>query len=281
MREDMDKVIVERPRYGSSNSYRFSRARSKSGWKKDPESAPTREGMKRYYDSWDDRKELNENLNPLYRFLNAQAGRRWDDVYSEICERVKLNSAIQRHILQHVFDLVATKVVMVNGKPYEHDAYDRVLRPYRAWRRDTGSYREMYVNNETGILCFAPVEKKRDKDYEADYLQHPTDPYIRYYIIAGLWYEVRMKALGRRRYWLPQIEGVRNYPVMIDELNIPPYDPVRMVNTGRFMSEWDVTYLYSKDADGKPVFPVSKRQLNSKEIRHAQSLGRVKPRRAA
>ena len=47
-------------------------------------------------------KELGENLAPLYRFLDKQVNRHWDDVYSEIRKNVRAESATQLHILQHV-----------------------------------------------------------------------------------------------------------------------------------------------------------------------------------
>jgi hypothetical protein len=47
-------------------------------------------------------KNLNENLRPLFQFLEKSVGRRWDDVYSEICANINPNKAIDYHVLQHV-----------------------------------------------------------------------------------------------------------------------------------------------------------------------------------
>jgi hypothetical protein len=50
------------------------------------------------------RKELNENLNPLWRFLKKNCGRPWSEVYSEMREVCDARSAIGYHIFQHALD---------------------------------------------------------------------------------------------------------------------------------------------------------------------------------
>lgn len=97
MREDMNKVIVERPRIGHRNSYKEVRHSKKFN-----EMDLTRESMKKRYDSWDGRKEFNENLNPLWRWLDKQVGRSWNDVYSEIKRTFDCKKTINDHIMLHV-----------------------------------------------------------------------------------------------------------------------------------------------------------------------------------
>ena len=75
MRPDMYKVIVERPRRGKRTRPLAIRFRN------DLES-PAHLSMRAVYDH----RELNENLNPLRRYLRAQVGRPWSKVFSEICE---------------------------------------------------------------------------------------------------------------------------------------------------------------------------------------------------
>lgn len=69
MREDMYKVIVERPRHGSRMSTRDGRIFRES------ENAPFKLGMKKGYAN---RKWLNENLSPLKRWLQSQVNRPWN-----------------------------------------------------------------------------------------------------------------------------------------------------------------------------------------------------------
>jgi hypothetical protein len=69
MREDMFKVIVERPRLVNSNGY------SRDGRRfRNREEVGSFLGMKRGYDST---KWLNENLAPLRRYLASQVNRPW------------------------------------------------------------------------------------------------------------------------------------------------------------------------------------------------------------
>jgi hypothetical protein len=74
MREDMYKVIVERPRRGKEGDATAARLREDFD-------GPMRLGMRAGYGY----RSLNENLAPLRRYLHAQIGRPWDKVFSEIC----------------------------------------------------------------------------------------------------------------------------------------------------------------------------------------------------
>lgn len=119
MRKDMSKVIVERPRKGGNKS---NLKRTRRSYKSNPDQdSPTKESMKQAHKEprgWDDLKELNENLAPLHRFLQKNAGRKWDDVYSEICEHININSDVQYHILQHIEWDVQKNIVIRNKIPY-------------------------------------------------------------------------------------------------------------------------------------------------------------------
>lgn len=104
MRADMFKVIVERPRWGSRHA---SAAKLKK--KTDPNLKFI--GHKRH--AWlaaPYTKSLNENLAPLRRFLWKQRGRKWDDVFSEICEHLDTGSTVKMHIREHVGDFIMITV---------------------------------------------------------------------------------------------------------------------------------------------------------------------------
>lgn len=103
MRSDMAQVLVERPRVGRRLRFfgrRSSYLRKSSGrWSE--EASPR--GMPMRFAAT---KALNENLMPLVRYLRKQQGRRWDDVYSEIRQRLAPRNAIDMHIMQHLWDYV-------------------------------------------------------------------------------------------------------------------------------------------------------------------------------
>jgi hypothetical protein len=81
MREDMYKVIVERPRRGKDGYAAAARLRN-------DHSGPTRLRTRAGYGY----HSLNENLTPLRGYLRAQFGRPWDKVFSEICANIDRRS---------------------------------------------------------------------------------------------------------------------------------------------------------------------------------------------
>src|SRR2546422_912454 len=106
MREDMYKVIVERPRRGGSYSRDGRRFRAS-------EDAPTKIGIRKGYGS---RKSLNENLAPLRRYLERQAGRPWDRVFSDICAVIDNRDTVRQRVRTHIEDFVAVKTRIEKGQ---------------------------------------------------------------------------------------------------------------------------------------------------------------------
>ena len=140
MREDMAKVIVERPRTGGHKN-------RKGRWQ-DCTELPSQEGIHRRIS---DRKDLNENLAPLRRFLASQVGRPWDKVYAEICANLKPTSTVQQHVRAHLPDFVALKLRVNQVGVLEH----------QGWRGpDTKWYQPFYVDPRDGILKQTVSEKE-------------------------------------------------------------------------------------------------------------------------
>src|SRR5262245_12237474 len=103
MRRDMAKVLVERPRYGSGSRYRDRRQEfdRKTRTRADGLAHPQRMGM-----GFAGGKSLNEDLEPLRRFLLPRRGCHWDQVYSEIRTRLAPRSAVDMHVMQHLWEFV-------------------------------------------------------------------------------------------------------------------------------------------------------------------------------
>src|SRR5262249_35007351 len=118
MREDMARVIVERPRVKSRNA--------RKGRQQALEDLPSQEGMRRLHELRGDSKSLNENLAPLRRYVERQVGRPWDKVYAEIADRLRVRSTVQQHLRDHLADFVAIKPRRVSGWG---------LRPNGLWRQ--------------------------------------------------------------------------------------------------------------------------------------------------
>lgn len=149
----MFKVIVERPRIGGGPTKRHRQANM------DPEELPTKESMKAPYKYGDNEKTLNENLSPLKRYLNKQVGRPWDKVFSEICEHVDTDSAVKKHVRDHISWFVNEHVVVENKKVYQKAAkYSNYL---ELWKD------ELYVDPNTGILR----KYSSGKNYKYKYAQ--------------------------------------------------------------------------------------------------------------
>jgi hypothetical protein len=160
MRADMGKVLVERPRLGRWNGD----SRPGKGYGKllrrhfaAGNSPPSREGMKRRHTNT---KSFNEHLGPLRRFLDANVGRPWDKVYSEICKHVDRGNVVQNHILTHLFQYVVTNVVLIDGQPCRSGP--------DGWRygeplRTSHDRRQWYVCPKSGLLRRSEYVRREHK----------------------------------------------------------------------------------------------------------------------
>jgi hypothetical protein len=176
---------VERPRIPAFST--------RKGRRRALEEMPMHEGMRRGQALRGDRKELNENLAPLRRYLEGQVGRPWDKVYSEISVRLRSDNIVQQHVRSHVHDFVAVKPRRVHG-----------------WRNVGGRnlwWQPLYVNPVTGLLCRTdqlPEQKARrraqGKKQAIQALRIPLADDRELRRIRGIWYEVRLAPLPEARY---------------------------------------------------------------------------------
>lgn len=211
MRKDMFKVIVGRPRRGSQMSYREVRAHEKNENRvRDCDSDPYiyKESMTRPYRAWDAHKELNENLAPLYRFLRSSCGKKWDDVFSEICENINTKSTVHQHVRDHVSQYVAISAIKVNedGELFE-DGIGR-------WRmKQNGVYSNFYVDPRDGTLCFndrdsyKQYRRDRKEAYQAELRAHSQvfNDGCEFEKKDGIWYHVDIVLVKETIY-----ENIRN-----------------------------------------------------------------------
>jgi hypothetical protein len=240
MREDMFKVIVERPRRGG-----YCRNERRAC---EDEESPARESLRWRHR---DRKWLNENLRPLERYLQQQIGRPWDKVYSEICAGIDRRSTVQQHIHQHVGDFVSTTIAVIAGEPHAIARWGepRPLADYRAPR--------FYVEPRTGLLQVnrwrerARRERSSELPGRSDY-RRELGPFLQLHQLDGLWFEVDLA------------------PIPIDAGETGVFDVVshhRVAAVGRQINGKRVvqcdTALYGKS----DVYAWRKRQLGAPELR--------------
>jgi hypothetical protein len=166
MREDISKILVTTPRVGSWRKNDEVLYRRREHITEDYD-GPTQCSMrpKNPRGRWTERKMLNEYLNPLERYLAKQVGRRWDDVYSEICKNNPRGSAVGEHIFQHLFQYVRVKTTQVTREWMNWDYFvdeDGILsrspprEPYWTGRTPPDSWRSTddehiwYVRRDDG-----------------------------------------------------------------------------------------------------------------------------------
>lgn len=194
MRADMFKVIVERPRWAS----RF----GDSPKLRKTDKAVLRIGHKRQVaEVAKIGKSLNENLAPLRRYLMKQRGRKWDKVYSEICEHLDTGSTVKMHVREHIDDFIMVKVhVDADGNWFGQGRWHG-LHPVSEWW-----WQELYVDPNDGLIKETAklrrklgVERKRyNRVWLGEYDQGPHDDFRRMEpdraLIRrkGIWFEVRL-----------------------------------------------------------------------------------------
>jgi hypothetical protein len=190
MREDMSRVIVERPRLGGD--------RGRKGRAVPLDDLPKQEGMRRPHVLADDCKMLNENLSPLRRYLERQVGRPWDKIYSEIARHLRADNTVQQHVRDHLSDFVAVRPRRRSGALYKlgggKEPCDRL------W------FEPLYVDPKDGLL------KRTDRLREAKAFRRarrlPPSPPDRIGFapgrelrrIDGLWFEVTLAPLPDPEY---------------------------------------------------------------------------------
>lgn len=140
MRDDMFKVIVERPRWGSNHA-------ASPKLRHGPHPDCQQIGLKRHvrigapYD-----KSLNENLGPLRRYLRRQRGRVWNDVFRDICAHLDTGHTVKMHVREHIEDIVITRISVGRGGEWMFKG--EVLSAHRSWWR----WRTLFVDPRDGIL---------------------------------------------------------------------------------------------------------------------------------
>jgi hypothetical protein len=199
MREDMDKVLVERPRSGRARVRAFQGSRRRRRHRLDPdgESAPQRVGMRR---DVIEHKFFGEHLNPMYRYLHQQVDRPWAKVYGELCAQLDRRSVVQDHLFQHIKDRVAFETIWRDGEVLVRRRTDLVP------LADCGC--ELFVHPLTGILLpnrarEAALWRQRRERAERAAQPHPDrrvglpgiPPGCQWHRIDGLWYEVTLGTL--------------------------------------------------------------------------------------
>jgi hypothetical protein len=257
----MKKVLCERPRHGDGTTYHDRRQAENRG---DYDSLPACQGMRLpYIRNWRG-KEFSDHIGPLRRFLWSCIGRKWNEVWSEICSCVPSGNTVDSHLLDHVRWEVETHTYVGNdGEVYV--------------KGDRGRYRVtgLYVDPRDGLIYGNEENLKRR-----------VTPVI---AIDGYWYDRRdglLHPFGNRSrpdhkwllvdfgnknkttdYRLARIDGIWYH---FDIKEAPPPYVVKYFDGEEMRSKmvpiWCKDALYETSV-GHGRYHTNKRQLSFNELR--------------
>jgi hypothetical protein len=259
MREDMFKVIVERPRLIHGNWLRGGR---ESGFRQflASEDRPAKIGMLAGHQN---RKWLNENLAPLRRFLASRVGRPWDKVRSELLNGIDQRNTVQQHILTHVDDYVLQQVRVLPRSELQPGKRGFVFQYRRNWYRDTewhpveDSRSPMFVDPRNGLLRETRAQAHRAKQrrenrskeaIERAKRERTFDDGRTVRCVDDVWYEVRIAPIpgAHLREWQKRRLTAEQRKLLA--------------------KVWDVLEKRCLDRYDADTYVTTKRQLSSKEI---------------
>jgi hypothetical protein len=187
MRSDMQKVLTERERWGSSAPNRKAGKKIRPIDVSEDDDEPRRLSRAQLYGSkW---KSFTDVLGPLRRFLRKNVDRPWDKVYSEIREHLDGRSIMSGHLLDHLSWEVELHAVLEDGVVYgapRNRIRDRV----------TG----FYVHPRTRLLCWAPRRNYRKErlanERRREVTRVPVSETSSYIKVAGIWYRAEYEIVA-------------------------------------------------------------------------------------
>jgi hypothetical protein len=256
MRDDMSKVIVERPRIPSNTR--------RGRIIKDTDLYASHEGMRVRHVYKYNGKQLNENLAPLVRFIRSRVGQNWDTVYSEICANIRITNAVQEHIRVHVAQYVETRTsIDQDGEIW--------INNNRPSRLSDGSWIMFYVHPVTGILCENQHRKSlnshkqrrlMDEKAKRDAIARSLPGGVELRLYKGHWYHVEVKPIPQ-----PRMVEQQQADGTLKKCQVPgsAYDVILDVLLYRYHNR--VTDVHGTHHQPTWNYCASKRQLNREELK--------------
>jgi hypothetical protein len=246
MRNDMAKVVTERPRRGhGSPSKKWGRRLHPGEYElEDHGSSRAPIARRRQYGSnW---KEFSDLLGPLRGYLRKQVGRPWDKVWSEITQTLDSRSLTGQHIFDHIrWEVEQATWIGTDGRVYRKRRW--------LWIDEVSG---LYVHPVSRLLCHAPEPRHRFRN--------------------GAFSKAKA-ALGRFGIAVADAEGVRRYRV--DGLRVWERRPSGwFVHTYRYVPEQLVRVLTRSDGREVPIYSTPRyeraatKQAGRKEIQSARRL---------
>lgn len=192
---------------------------------------------------------------PLYRFLTSRAGRRWDEVYSEL--RSMLRGPRSHEMLSQVQSLVVTTTQMGEGGEVVYGAKYGGVQEART--------EDFYVHPITGILTRGhsvngnyhyerPLTWQQRRELELLKVRRELDETTQAHCIDGIWYQVGLAPIPPLR-WLFISEEYGSIPGVETDVLLGNFVPGRLRRT-----------LYEKYGR-EGVYGAQKRQMSHRELK--------------
>lgn len=146
MRDDMAKVVTERPRRGHAEKSKKTTGHAIRRYDPDadydePIRLPVSRGRQYGWNS----KEFSDQINPLKRYLRSCLGRPWNKVHSELSEKLDRRSISGSHIWDHVmWEIEVDCHIGPDGLAYSNRR--------RKYRLADSPIRGLYVHPKTGLI---------------------------------------------------------------------------------------------------------------------------------
>ena len=307
IRNDIKKVLSEKGKGGSQDgkyTAREYRRTYKHKLNNDPDETrgmlDTVVSMRGTHDTYNESKHSQINTNVLERYLRSRVGDNWDQVYSDIKEKTKnywaggyscngtIDDLLHRFLIKDTY--MEGNVMMVRGY---------IGRPCNIWECYYGPF---YIDPRDKTLQVLP--KKRSYRYrrvvEPNKLAYvsKSNPLIQYHKIKQFWYEIKLREatpdeLDRKEFghWArfshDHFEGVSDYSSIVSVIMAEPETHrgygFHIVGFRDDCKAWcQCRHLFSPSLWGRlynywaidmpNYFPISKRQISTKEMRNILKL---------
>ncbi|MBE9029573.1 hypothetical protein IQ266_07505 [filamentous cyanobacterium LEGE 11480] len=189
----LDEILIERPRSGMKISSRKIPGNKKFLYQLTREATDHGLLQPHIIKVRDGTKYLSDNLAPLRRYLRSKVGQKWDDIYSELNQRLDRSTISGQHVFDHLWYYVTREVEMIDGLPYQKPSencwtYQLLVSRY---------YPQFYVHPETGILTLAPRGSRIQVRIVPTWWHQPkgevrwVNKYHQYHCLDGIWYSIR------------------------------------------------------------------------------------------
>lgn len=195
MRPDMKNLLVE-----GGHAFKEWPTKRPKGWMRGCRFRNAEDRNEECYLAPKFRPQFSENLPPLRRYLERQVGRPWDKVYSEIRAHVNANSAVQYHILQHLYDRLVIHVQEDNkGRLWAIGWSGRPVRLDVPWRHPI-----LYVCPRSGLLKRTPRLQDKLPKADMDVVSGSSADH-EYRRLGEQWYEVWWGSIFQDGTWVRAI----------------------------------------------------------------------------